>query len=603
MVSAVEEWGQRAANDGFALLGDQPYLGEWDPLGFDRIADELARLILESRGSTPFTLGIEAAWGMGKSTLMSRLCARLSTADGVESTIFNAWTADDGRALEALVKTVLNELDPNALRRALRNERLIGGFRFLTGLLAGIFGLGNVVDTVWEKAVADPRARNDLRDLVEQAVDRWRRTGSELEGGRMLCVFVDDLDRCSPRGVLEVFEAMKLYLDVPGIVFVVGYDQDIVSDLVLQEKGYSSEAIESRDYLEKFIQIVYRIPRAAPDRSEALARRLFRQSGTAELLGETEREIVIEGSESNPRRIKRFVNAFVLAHGLDPRWRDFEPQELIRVQLLQMYFRDFAEMLERPAERDPIKEFLRYRKLREALRRHDAAERSEIQQMLDQIGLAAGDSENYGAVLSRLDDHVPPVYKRLAGHEEFAALVRSLSRARAWPQLRAALERGELPPSGAGPPATGKGATSGTRAAEWLLQELRVLLAVDDYRRQEHVEESLWKYGASLNVGRIDPKNLTLARRDGQFDVAVFAVSHDRDPSLALDAIQVWRRGSTAVPPLYLLARQVSPVAEVRARALAVDVVPDVGVLRDRLEPLAQLRQLALSMRPYERKS
>ena len=51
---------------------------------------------------------------------------------------------------------------------------------------------------------------------------------------------------------------MKLYLDVPGIVFIVGYDESIVSDLILEQKGYD-ERIGSRDFLEKFIQIVYRI--------------------------------------------------------------------------------------------------------------------------------------------------------------------------------------------------------------------------------------------------------------------------------------------------------------------------------------------------------
>jgi predicted KAP-like P-loop ATPase len=82
----------------FTLLGDQPHSGEEDPLGFHELAESLAQLILASRRSTPFTLGIEAGWGMGKSTLMARLRERLAregeTAK-VTTIEFNAWTADE----------------------------------------------------------------------------------------------------------------------------------------------------------------------------------------------------------------------------------------------------------------------------------------------------------------------------------------------------------------------------------------------------------------------------------------------------------------------------------------------------------------------------
>jgi hypothetical protein len=118
-----------AERRGFVLLGDQPHEGQQDPLGFDDIVADLASLILASRGSTPFTLGIEAVWGMGKSTLMGRLCTRLASEEAVVPVLFNAWTADDGSVLEGLVKTVLNELDPSVLRRAMRNRKLISGLR------------------------------------------------------------------------------------------------------------------------------------------------------------------------------------------------------------------------------------------------------------------------------------------------------------------------------------------------------------------------------------------------------------------------------------------------------------------------------------------
>jgi hypothetical protein len=49
------------------------------------MADELADLILASAPSTPFTLGIEASWGVGKSSLMRRIEQRMKAAEHVST--------------------------------------------------------------------------------------------------------------------------------------------------------------------------------------------------------------------------------------------------------------------------------------------------------------------------------------------------------------------------------------------------------------------------------------------------------------------------------------------------------------------------------------
>src|ERR1700753_4178900 len=110
----------------FGLLGDQPCVESPDPLGFDSLAADLAALILRSAASTPFTIGIEAPWGMGKSSLMGAIRAKLDQGDWVSRVQFNAWTADSAGVLEGLIKTVLQKLDSRALWRALWSKRLVG---------------------------------------------------------------------------------------------------------------------------------------------------------------------------------------------------------------------------------------------------------------------------------------------------------------------------------------------------------------------------------------------------------------------------------------------------------------------------------------------
>ncbi|MGH8897393.1 MAG: P-loop NTPase fold protein [Egibacteraceae bacterium] len=144
----------------FSLQNDQPYTGPDDPLGFDAIAADLARLVLASRQSTPFTLGIEAAWGTGKSSLMQRLRDEFGRKDGIETVWFNAWTAKDQEALEGLIRSVLDKLDSNVLRRAMRQKRLMGVVASVAGTR---LGAGGLVDAFWERMSIDPRARTAVR--------------------------------------------------------------------------------------------------------------------------------------------------------------------------------------------------------------------------------------------------------------------------------------------------------------------------------------------------------------------------------------------------------------------------------------------------------
>lgn len=585
----------------FVLLGDQPHVGGEDPLGFDRVAEELADLILDSRDSTPFTLGIEAPWGMGKSTLMARLCEILAEGDGIRPVIFNAWTADDGegRALEGLVKAVLEELDPGVLRRTLRNERLMSGLRAALSAVASFFGLGSVADTFWRQVESDPRARNDLRRLVGQAVAEWRGTRENHGGGRLLCVFADDLDRCSPRGVLDVFEAMKLYLDVPGIVFVVGYDQDIVSELVLEEKGYSSDVIASRDYLEKFVQIVYRIPRNASERSDALMQSLLEASGTADLFGPVERDVVVEGSKSNPRRMKRFINSFVLAYGLDSRWRGFSPESLIRVQLLQMYFREFANLLERAPDRDPINEFQEYRGAREGLRKQEEGAAEKATKVLETFGLAgpgqSAELDEFPDLLKRVEENVPEIFRRLVQREDFLTIVERLGAAPDWPQLKAALAEGALSISESQLPNAGT-----LEPGEEALNGLRILWVDDHHENNGALQQAIVRGGAELTVaGYTEQMNANL---DGEeWDVLISDIDRDGNPGEGFDAIDARLKEKKPVPPLIFYASRVTPARKRRAAEVEAPLVDDPHRVMSLLVQSARTRSAlsALDALPY----
>lgn len=105
--------------------------------------------------TTPFTVAVDAAWGMGKSSLMHQLEARLSDEPDTSVVWFNAWTSGPTSALEGLIKSVLLRFDRNLIRRALRSmsrrAHLFGVLRTVGLVVATFFGLGTVLLAVLER--------------------------------------------------------------------------------------------------------------------------------------------------------------------------------------------------------------------------------------------------------------------------------------------------------------------------------------------------------------------------------------------------------------------------------------------------------------------
>jgi hypothetical protein len=441
---------QPGSDGHFTLLGDQPHVAAEDPLGFDRIADDLSALVLSSRLSTPFTLGIEAGWGMGKSSLMRRLEAKLE-ARGVTSVWFNAWTSEEQDVLEGLIKSVLDRIDPSVLRRAVRNQHLMSWLRVAVSIVAGWLRLGSLVDQIWRQVAVDPRTRNEMRVLMVDAMERWMKR-SPRGSDRLLVVFVDDLDRCSPANVFQVFEAIKLYLDAPGFVFVVGFDRNVISDAILEQKQYS-KAITSRDYLEKIIQIGYRIPQAGDEQVERLVDSYLAESRTAHLFESSAQSLVVERNARNPRRIKRFINGFILEYGLDREWADLGAETLVKVLILYMYFPDFARLLDERAKEDPFTEFLGYCDVRGALRRGvvvGAEDWPVVETALEAHGLAVplpGEPLVHAELLRSIEVELPESFAGLAADDDFVALVRSIGEAPDRERLRHKLERRRYVPA------------------------------------------------------------------------------------------------------------------------------------------------------------
>jgi hypothetical protein len=121
---------------------------------------------------------------------------------------------------------------------------------------------------------------------------------------RRLVVFVDDLDRCLPDKAVQVLEAIKLFLDVPGCIFVLGLDPEAVEGAV--RTRYPGE-VKAREYLEKIVQLPFILP---PIEDEAM--RGYVESLAPALPDPRCAEVFAQGLTPNPRQVKRTLNIFLL---------------------------------------------------------------------------------------------------------------------------------------------------------------------------------------------------------------------------------------------------------------------------------------------------
>jgi hypothetical protein len=306
-----------------------------DPrMGFESYAEALAAAI---RGGEPpqFTIGIYGAWGSGKSSLLNAIARRFEGEDRVIPVQFDAWRYERAEHIAVpLLHAVHQELarrdEPEVLARvgqALRS--LVKGLTFNLGVVS--FDAGSVADDR-----VDHKEVSELDSAYYRPYADMRRISEALDGRRIV-ILVDDLDRCSPSKVVGVLEAINLVLDVPGFIFVLALDYEVLVKAVTTSYPHASGHV----FIEKMIQVPFRVPRLNLSREEFLADliphwELHRDSLPQEF-GETAFDVCTMGLNANPRQIKRFVNSvYVLSHVAESAGIQVDPRLLSGVVGLQL---------------------------------------------------------------------------------------------------------------------------------------------------------------------------------------------------------------------------------------------------------------------------
>jgi hypothetical protein len=200
---------------------------------------------------------------------------------------------------------------------------------------AGSFGLSSVVSKFLTNLSFQSLSPNETRNDIEGILSDWMKKNSRDGLDFALALFIDDLDRCSAETMIQVCEAVKLYLDVPGIIIVLGWNLSALDRAAATDGNDSS--VNVRAYLDKIIQVTYRLPVPDKDQIRQLIDHYAEVSGTSSFFDTVAQRTLAERTRRNPRRIKQIINGFVVERILSPKWSE-RPDFLVRAVLIyQLY--------------------------------------------------------------------------------------------------------------------------------------------------------------------------------------------------------------------------------------------------------------------------
>lgn len=368
-----------------------------DLLNNEAIAATIIGLLRE-RPDMPVTIGVHGDWGAGKSSVLEMIEAGFKDEQKVLCLKFNGWRFqgfEDAKIalIEGIVSGLLEKRPAlqkakGALRDVVKSIDLLKVAKKAGGLAWAAFTgiptpdqISGIVSTL-DGWVSDPgqlATKENLRSAVDGVKSVLTQTESknipeEIEAFRkafdklleeadieQLVVLIDDLDRCLPDTAIETLEAIRLFVFTSRTAFVVAADEAMIEYAVRKHFPDLPETTGPRDYarnyLEKLIQIPFRIPAlgetetriyvtlllagaevgeedasyakliavarerlkrpwdSAPLDADSVKSALGDKTGmvhNALMLSDQIGPILANGTKGNPRQIKRFLNTLLL---------------------------------------------------------------------------------------------------------------------------------------------------------------------------------------------------------------------------------------------------------------------------------------------------
>lgn len=239
---------------------------EDESLGLKEYADSLSEFI--QKCETPITIALQGDWGSGKTSLMNLIKESITKSGNIQTIWFNTWQFAQfdmqGDLAISLISHFTDALGNDKNKTTLKTLAGINRWKLLKGLAVGvgsIFGQGDAIREGLKEI--EPGKEENYLDPAKQIkalktnIENMVKDKIENEKTDRIVVFVDDLDRLLPEKAVELLEVFKLFLDVPGCVYVLACDYQVVTQGLKKKFGIGSAELKGRSFFDKIIQLPF----------------------------------------------------------------------------------------------------------------------------------------------------------------------------------------------------------------------------------------------------------------------------------------------------------------------------------------------------------
>ncbi len=269
--------------------------------------------------STPLSISIQGDWGIGKTSMMRQVQEKLDK--NCKTIWFNTWQFSQFNLTPYLsvqfLSALVKEIESKDESKKLYNQT-IKIWKTISSLtkIIDLKGISGKVGINYDElsGLINPDKRNNeelfLQDLKEDFENLISNFCEETE---RLVIFIDDLDRISPKYAVELLEIMKLFLDSERCVFVIAIDESIVKQ-GLREKYPEISDVKQENFFEKIIQVPFNVPYSNYNLNKYVKSQLeaINVTSESEHLNEIEKAIKVAVG-STPRTINRIINLYSLS--------------------------------------------------------------------------------------------------------------------------------------------------------------------------------------------------------------------------------------------------------------------------------------------------